>query len=112
MKNVKILILIICFVCTITLSSCGKVTSKNFEKIKRDLTTEDVIDILGKPDDIVELSNGSMYFYFDKASSRENATSKVEKGKEVYYIYIQFVQNKVLYSNDGYWKDYLNSNKK
>lgn len=90
----------------------SKVTPKNFDSIKRTMTYEEVVKLLGEPDDKIELPSGTDYYWFKGAKNIANADKKIEKGKEVYYIRIHFSGGRMSNRNDGYWYDFRHPQEK
>lgn len=89
-----------------------KVNPKNFDTIKKTMSYEEVVKLLGEPDDMKKLAGGIDYYWFKGAKNIEDADKKIEKGKEIYYIRISFVGDNMINRNDGYWYDFRNPQEK
>lgn len=88
-------------VALLTLSGCNKVKEKNYNKIEVDMTKAKVIDILGEQNDSTMTGSYTIYYWFDKADSYQEACQKVADGKEIKYIEVTFASNKVVSKNFG-----------
>lgn len=91
-------------VALLTLSGCNKVTEKNYKKIDVDMTKAKVIKLLGEQDDSTMTGSYTIYYWFDKADSYQEAVQKVASGKTVKYIEVSFADNKVVTSHYGNFK--------
>lgn len=89
----------------------NKVTPRNYENIDRSMSYQEIVKLLGEPDDSIKQSAGTQYYWFDGAKNIKNADEKIEKGKDVYYITVYFIDEKVISYRDGYWYNFRNPQK-
>lgn len=86
----KSAIVIVFILSLLLMTSCNKITKTNYNKIQAGMEKQDVIDILGLPQEIDENLTGDVYYWFDKANSYSQALEKVEKGQTVMCISVVF----------------------
>lgn len=89
----------------------NKVTPRNYENIDRSMSYQEIVKLLGEPDDSIKQSAGTQYYWFDGAKNIKNADEKIEQGKDVYYITVYFIDEKVISYRDGYWYNFRNPQK-
>ncbi len=91
MKIVKKSCYLFIFILTVlTFTSCNKIKKSNYEKIYIGMEKQEVIKILGLPNESRTQITYDIYYWFDNASSFEDAIKKDEDGKEVICIIIAF----------------------
>lgn len=86
----------------------SRVTPRNYENIDRDMSYQELVKLLGDPDDYIEQPAGTQYYWFDGAKNIEAADKKIEKGKDIYYITVYIINDKVVSYRDGYWYNFRN----
>ncbi len=89
MKKKIVIILITILLITFT-SSCNKVKKINFDKIRYPMTYEEVIQILGEPNDKITHIKYDAYFWFSDARSIEEAKKNAKNKKYSDYIVVVF----------------------
>ena len=99
MKRLSVLVL--AFVCILTLAGCNKVKEKNFEKIAKDMTKAEVIEILGEETASTMVDDFVVCYWFKGVDSYQEALEKTAKGKEVTTITVVFKDSKVVSSKFG-----------
>lgn len=91
-------------VALLTLAGCNKVTTKNYNKIKTDMTKAKVVEILGEEMDSTMVGDYTILYWFDGADNYQEACEKVTKGKTVKVIEVTFQSNKVVTKSFGNFK--------
>ena len=71
-------------------TSCSKVKEHYYKQIEIGDNLDDVINLIGKPNEVDLLFDmyHSGYYWFDKADSLEEAKELAKKGKKIYYILV------------------------
>lgn len=87
----------------------NKANPRNFENLEKGMAYEEVVKLLGQPDDTIKQLAGTQYYWFNGAKDINDANKKVEKSKKVYYIQVYVINEKVVSFTDGYWNDLKNS---
>ena len=95
---------ILVFLMTLTLTSCNKVTEKNFDKITAEMTKAAVVEILGEADDSTTIDEYVVMYWFKGAKSVAEAQSKTADGKKVTYIKVVFHDSVVYTTAYGEWE--------
>lgn len=88
MKKISIVLVFVFSV--MSMASCNKITKSNFNKINAGMEKQEVINILGLPQEIDEKITGDVYYWFDKANSYRDALEKVENGQTIMCISVVF----------------------
>ena len=69
------------------------VNQKSFDSIEKGTTINDVIKILGEPDEVSNYVGLITYHWFDKVKSVDEAIKATKKGKEITFICVYFGKN-------------------
>jgi hypothetical protein len=117
MKNrLKIYLVVIVSFCLLFTVSCSKKKDTNFNKIKLNMTKEQVYAIMGREDEVSELTPNfttDTYYWFVGAKSIEDALDKLKnKGIDTKFYSVVFIYDKdiVVDMASGYiGKDYNES---
>ena len=102
MKRLSVLVL--AFVCVLTLAGCNKVSEKNFEKIENDMTKAEVVEILEVENASTMTDDYVICYWFKGADTYQEAVEKTANGKEVETIKVIFKDNKVVGKSFGAFK--------
>lgn len=97
---IKIKILIITLLFALVLSGCtaGVASERNLKRIRVGMTPAEVHALMGKPDDTENNEYFEFQYWFEGATSIEDAQEKFEKGKAIrYYCVIFFAEDRVTY---------------
>lgn len=98
MKKVKLLIMVLLiFIC---LSGCtaGEPSDRNLKRVKVGMTPSEVHHLMGKPTDTENNEYFEFQYWFEGATSIEDAQAKFEKGRAIkYYCVIFFAEDKVTF---------------
>lgn len=98
MKKCKLLLLLLLLMLTLTGCKSSEPGIHNFKKVKVGMTPEKVFSLLGEYDDVDTEKYFQFCYWFDGATSMEDAQKKTEKGKIVkYYCVIFFAEDQVTY---------------
>lgn len=68
----------------------NNVTRSNYDKIYNSMTKNEVINILGEPNEIVTNIHNDEYYWFSEGRSMNEAYTFAKDGKEVKYIVVVF----------------------
>lgn len=102
MKKFKLLIIILLFGLCLCGCSKGEANDQNFKRIKVGMTPDKVHELMGKPDDTENTENYEIQYWFNGATSIEDAHEKYEKGRAIrYYCVIFYASNKLDYVIDS-----------
>ena len=99
MKRLSLVVL--AFVCVLTLAGCNTVKEKNYAKIEKEMTKAEVVEILETEDASTMVGDFVVCYWFKGADSYQEALDKTAKGKEVLTIKVVFQDNKVVSSTFG-----------
>ena len=78
--------------------SKGEPSMENFKKIKVGMTANEVHALMGKPQDVENEEYFEFQYWFEGATSMEDAQTKFEKGRAIrYYCIIFFAEDKMTY---------------
>lgn len=87
----KFIIVLLLFIFSLTLIGCkNNVTRSNYDKIYNSMTKNEVINILGEPNEIVTNIHNDEYYWFSEGRSMNEAYTFAKDGKEVKYIVVVF----------------------
>lgn len=92
----KITFILITFILLLSLCACTtkEPSLSRFNEIKKGMTPQQVYSIIGKPDDTENEQFHEIQYWFDGASSIEDAQAKTNKGKAIrYYVVIFFTED-------------------
>lgn len=87
-KRYSFIMLLILFL--FPLISCNKITKSNYDKISIGMKKQEVIELLGLPNEELQQLTYDVYYWYDNATSFKDAMKKDEEGKEVKCIIITF----------------------
>ena len=116
MKNIKVILVVLLSSLLCFISSCTKANDDNFNKIKKNMSIEDVIELMGNEDEIVEATPNittDTYYWFDGVNSLASALKKLQKGKDTKYYSVVIIMdmNIVVDMASGYVGKDLNETK-
>lgn len=98
MRKIKLLIVILLLGLCLTGCAKGEPSMKNYRKIKVGMTPNEVHALMGRPDDTENEEYFEFQYWFEGATSMEDAQEKFEKGKAIrYYCIIFFAEDKMTY---------------
>ncbi len=98
MKKIKLFIIVLLFGLCLCGCTKGEPTMENYRKIKVGMTPKEVHALMGKPDDTGNEEYFEFQYWFDGATSIEDAQEKFEKGRAIrYYCIIFFAEDKMTY---------------
>ena len=93
MRKIKVLVMFLLFF--ICLSGC---TAGEAKRIRVGMTPSEVHHLMGKPDDTENNEYFEFQYWFEGATSIEDAQEKFEEGKAIkYYCVIFFAEDKVTF---------------
>lgn len=98
MKRLKVLVIMLLLVLSLCGCAKGEANDRNFKRLKAGMTPDEVHELMGKPDDTENEEFFEFQYWFDKASSIEDAQKKYEKGLAIkYYCVVFFAEDRVTY---------------
>lgn len=98
MKKIKLLVIIMLLGLCICGCTKGIPSEANLKKVKVGMTPSEVHALMGRPHDTENEEYFEFQYWFEGASSIEDAQKKFEKGKAIrYYCVVFFAEDRVTY---------------